>query len=331
MKNHFIMTTAFLSLAVALLAQCGSPSANKKNPQIQHNADTQQITQQQKLSTAYKEAPRSSSYTDDSVSITYYNETEDKARIGQIVNKYAQHTANPDLIIAIARELRGIPYVAKTLEVNKQEKLVINLSQLDCTTYVENVLAIYLCIKNGKTAFDDYAHYLRMVRYQNGEVSYPARQHYFTDWIYENTQKGFVQEIQSPNPPFTAIQALRIDFMSTHASLYPMLKNNPQMIERIAKTEQLLSGKKFSYIPKSAIHNTKLLRSSIHDGDIIAITTSKAGLDTSHIGIAVWHKDGLHMLNASQIHKKVVEEPMTLYQYMQKHPSQTGIRIVRIK
>ena len=52
MKNHFIMTTAFLSLAVALLAQCGSPSANKKNPQIQHNADTQQITQQQKLSTA---------------------------------------------------------------------------------------------------------------------------------------------------------------------------------------------------------------------------------------------------------------------------------------
>ena len=110
-----------------------------------------------------------------------------------------------------------------------------------------------------------------------------------------------------------------------------MLKDNPQMTERIAKTEQLLSGKKFSYIPKSAILNTKLLRSAIHDGDIIAITTSKAGLDTSHIGIAVWHKDGLHMLNASQIHKKVVEEPMTLYQYMQKHPSQTGIRIVRVK
>ena len=36
------------------------------------------------------------------------------------------------------------------------------------------------------------------------------------------------------------------------------------------------------------------------------------------------------MLNASQIHKKVVEEPMTLYRYMQKHPSQTGIRIVRV-
>ena len=328
MKNQNIMTTTFLSLAVALLAQCDNPSANNIKPQAQNNASKQQNSLQLKSKPAYED---SLSYGKSSVSITYNNKVKDRARIEQIMNKYAQQTADPALIIAIARELRGIPYVAKTLEVNKQEKLVVNLSQLDCTTYVENVLAIYLCIKNGKTSVDDYAHYLRMVRYQNGEVSYTARQHYFTDWIYENTQKGFVEEIQSPNPPFSATQTLRIDFMSTQASLYPMLKDNPQMIERIAKTEQLLSGKKFSYIPKSAIHNTKLLRSAIHDGDIIAITTSKAGLDTSHIGIAVWHKDGLHMLNASQIHKKVVEEPMTLYQYMQKHPSQTGIRIVRVK
>jgi len=27
----------------------------------------------------------------------------------------------------------------------------------------------------------------------------------------------------------------------------------------------------------------------------------------------------------------VVEEPMTLYEYMQKHPSQMGIRVVRLK
>lgn len=98
-----------------------------------------------------------------------------------------------------------------------------------------------------------------------------------------------------------------------------------------AQRERELSGRKYRYIPKASIRNTSLFRSTIKDGDIIAITTSKKGLDTSHIGIAVWHKDGLHMLNASQIHKKVVEEPMTLYQYMQRHPSQTGIRIIRMK
>ena len=73
------------------------------------------------------------------------------------------------------------------------------------------------------------------------------------------------------------------------------------------------------------------MRNAIQDGDIIAITTKKKGLDTSHIGFAIWHLDGLHFINASQIHKKVVEEPMTLYDYMQKHPSQKGIRIVRWK
>ena len=170
-----------------------------------------------------------------------------------------------------------------------------------------------------------------MIRYVGGIVSYPTRQHYFTEWIEENTKEGFVSEVKGQNPPFSAKQTLAIDFMSTHIDLYPMLKNNAEMRKPIADMERRLSGKIYRYIPKSKIKNTRLLRSTIHDGDIIAIITKKKGLDTSHIGIAVWHKDGLHMLNASQIHKKVVEEPMTLYQYMQKHPSQLGIRIVRIK
>ena len=73
------------------------------------------------------------------------------------------------------------------------------------------------------------------------------------------------------------------------------------------------------------------MRSAVRDGDIIAITCSKAGLDIAHLGFAVWRKDGLHLLNASQLHKRVVEEPMTLGQYLKKHPSHTGIRVVRIE
>lgn len=235
------------------------------------------------------------------------------------------------LILHIARKFLGTPYVAKTLETEGKERLVINARQLDCTTYVENTMAIYLCVSNGQTSYDNYKNQLRLLRYANGEVAYAARQHYFTQWIEENTKKGYVHELQSPTPPFTAVQLLRIDFMTTHVSLYPMLKDSPEDIKTIAQRERELSGRRYRYIPKTSIRNNSLFRSTIKDGDIIAITTSKKGLDTSHIGIAVWHKDGLHMLNASQIHKKVVEEPMTLYQYMQRHPSQTGIRIVRMK
>ena len=94
--------------------------------------------------------------------------------------------------------------------------------------------------------------------------------------------------------------------------------------------ERQVSGAQFRYIPKKLVGNKKLLRDAVRDGDIIAITCNKAGLDIAHLGFAVWKRDGLHLLNASQIHKKVVSEPMTLYRYLKKHPSHTGIRIIRI-
>ena len=60
------------------------------------------------------------------------------------------------------------------------------------------------------------------------------------------------------------------------------------------------------------------------------IITNKKGLDTTHIGLASWHADGLHLLNASSIHHRVIDEPMLLRTYMSKHPVQTGIRVCRV-
>ena len=85
------------------------------------------------------------------------------------------------------------------------------------------------------------------------------------------------------------------------------------------------------FIPKREVKNTQAMRQAVHDGDIIAITCSKPGLDIAHLGFAVWRADGLHLLNASSIHKKVVEEPMTLGQYLKKHASHTGIRVIKVK
>ena len=76
--------------------------------------------------------------------------------------------------------------------------------------------------------------------------------------------------------------------------------------------------------------DSRLFRNTIQNGDILVMITKKKGLDTTHIGIASWHQDGLHMLNASSIHKKVIDEPMLLRTYMMKHPSQIGIRVCRV-
>ena len=54
------------------------------------------------------------------------------------------------------------------------------------------------------------------------------------------------------------------------------------------------------------------------------------GLLLYAVGFAVWIKGRLHLLNASSLHKKVVLEPMTLWQYFKKHPSNIGIRVIRI-
>lgn len=254
----------------------------------------------------------------------------DSTRIVSLIAAARKQTTKAARILYLARQLKGVPYVAKTLEHNDKERLVVNLHELDCTTYVESVLAMYLCAQQPKATFQDYCRHLQSIRYLDGNVAYQSRLHYFSSWIDENTRQGRVSEITSPNPPFSRTQTPTINYMTTHSELYPMLVKNPGWIADIAKMERSLAGKRYRYIPKTAISNTSLLRRTIKDGDILAIVTKKKGLDTSHIGIAVWHKDGLHLLNASMIHKKVVEEPMTLRQYMQQHSTQIGIRVIRV-
>ncbi len=255
----------------------------------------------------------------------------DSATVVSLIAQAAKQPEGTNLMVYVARQFLGLPYVAKTLENNDRERLVVNLRQLDCTTFVENVLAIVRCVKQGKTSFSDFCRCLQEIRYIDGDVSYAHRLHYFSLWIEENTKMGFVGEIHRPSPPFTAVQALRINYMTTHADSYPMLVRDPEQTKEIAKMEQSINGRTYRYIPKETIANTALFRRTIHDGDIIAIVTRKSGLDTSHIGIAVWHEDGLHLLNASLVHKKVVEERRTLHDYMMRNRSQIGIRVVRVK
>lgn len=235
-----------------------------------------------------------------------------------------------DLMVLFGMKLCGLPYVAKTLEVNTKEHLIVNLRQLDCTTFVENTLALTLCMKHGKHTFADFCHFLRMIRYQKGEVAYTKRLHYFTQWIDDNTELGYVSEVPLKLKS-TAVRQLNIDYMSTHTSQYPMLDGDKQAIAEISKGEKVLTDRQFRYIPKAEILNTKLLRNTIHNGDIIAILTSKKGLDTSHIGIAVWKADGLHLLNASSLRHKVVLEPKLLRTYMMGQKSQIGIRVIRVR
>lgn len=230
-----------------------------------------------------------------------------------------------------AKKFLGRPYVGHTLDNNEYEKLVVNTRELDCTTFVETVVALSLCAKNKQYGFADYCQWLTKIRYARGRVAYTSRNHYFSTWIEENTKNGVACEIQAPDPPFSALQTVTANFMSTHVSAYAMLNRHREWLPAIAAQEKAITGKKYRYIPKNAVGATsKNLKEAVHDGDIIAIVTNKKGLEIAHLGIAIWKNDGLHMIDASSIAKKVIEESMTLSQYLQKHPSHMGIRIVRL-
>ncbi len=257
--------------------------------------------------------------------VTY--QRKDSITICRILEQSSRQTD----VLTLASHFLGVPYVAHTLEINADEQLVVNTRELDCTTFVETVTALKICVQQGKRSWNDYIQTLCSLRYRGGKIDgYPSRLHYFSDWIEDKTKMHLVSDIQSPNPPFSALQNIAVSYMSEHPKSYKALKAHPELVPIIRQQEQTLTGKKARYIPTANIRNTTLLRKCVKDGDIIAITCKKAGLDIAHLGFAVWRADGLHLLNASQIHRKVVMELMTLRYYMTKHPTFTGIRIVRI-
>lgn len=275
-------------------------------------------------------------------SLNVFGITYSKADSMKVVRLLKEGAAQPrgtNLMLYYGRRLEGVPYVAHTLEVNKTEQLVVNLRQLDCTTYVETVFALALTTRHGSIRWADFCRWLETIRYREGRVDgYTGRNHYFLWWVENNERKGLVSQPLKKfadakcgeTYPYAARQVINIDYMSAHPSLYKMLKGNTKDIAVIAGMEKESCGKVMMYIPaeKTGLSAEKL--KYIKNGDILAIATKKKGLDTTHIGIAVWGKDGkLHLLNASQIHKKVILEPMTMRQYMSKHPTQLGVWVIR--
>ena len=252
----------------------------------------------------------------------------------QLLSKARQQPKNTCWPLWFGRQLIRIPYVPHTLEDNPREThLIVNLRQLDCTTFTENVIALTLCAQAQIYTFAAFLENLETIRYFKHQTftGYPARLHYFSSWITDNQKSGIVREINTPNPPFTAIQRLEVNYMSAHPERYAALKADPSLIPDIRRAENMLTGQQAPYIPKAQLTNTPLLRQTIHNGDIIVIITNIAGLDTQHIGLAAWHHDGLHLLNASSIHHhQVVEEPITLRQYLYQHKTMPGIRILRL-
>jgi len=232
-----------------------------------------------------------------------------------------------EVIVKIGKSFTGTDYEAHTLEVNDEEKLVINLSGLDCNTFVENVLVLSRCIKQGKTSFDDFRDELTLIRYRDGKINqYPSRLHYFTDWIFNNEEKGIVKNITEEigGKKFE----LNLSFMYSHPDYYKHLKVNPGFIPIIKKQEEEINKREYYFIPQEKIAE---IEGEIESGDLLAFTSTIKGLDVNHVGIAVRMDDyRIHILHAPNVGLKVQISKLPLAEYVNKIEKDSGVIVVRV-
>lgn len=252
---------------------------------------------------------------------------EDMAIFDRFLTKMEpqKHLPTDQLIIETASFFLGTPYVAATLE-KEPERLVVNLREMDCATFVDNVIALSRMLKSMDHSFESFCLQLQSIRYRNEEIAdYTDRLHYTSDWLYVNDQQRIIKDINKEigGSPL----CLKLDFMSTHPESYKQLKSNPEFVKKMAAIEKEINNRSFYYIPKQAISTCA---PRMQNGDIVCFTTAIKGLDTSHMGIITRVDDKLTFIHASSLAKKVIVNEESLLEYIQKGKNNTGIMLARV-
>jgi len=237
-----------------------------------------------------------------------------------------------DAMAALGRTFVGTDYVPQTLEVEGPEALVINFRGLDCVTFVENVFALSRFVRAyGPEVIADrpaaeaaYAALLSEIRYRDGVIDgYPSRLHYFTDWIGDNARRGLVRDM---TPELGGVRDDEpIDFMTTHTDAYRQL-SNPTNVAMVRASEEALNARGRSYLPEQRIEGAA---ARIRDGDIIAATSTVAGLDVAHTGLALWVDGTLRLMHAPLVGDSVQISEIPLAARIQGIAGQDGIIVAR--
>jgi hypothetical protein len=251
---------------------------------------------------------------------------EDQVIFEKVVSSLStrQEATIGELVVESGKFFLETPYVAHTLETG-EEQMVINLRELDCTTFAENCLALSRTLQSKNHTFEHFVHELQYIRYRNGVMSgYPSRLHYFCDWIYNNQQKNVVRDV-SEEIAHTPLSK-PINFMSTHPEEYMQLKKDPMLVEILAQQEEQITARNMYYIPEEKIAQVEHL---LQDGDIAGITTGIEGIAIMHVVILVRVDNHIHLLHASSAAGEVVISEGTLEDYLLGSKSATGIVVAR--
>lgn len=261
--------------------------------------------------------------------VEFANEKSDTARITSMLREVsAARPASPgDAVVAFGMKFIDVPYKGGTLE-GTPEKLRINIDSVDCTTFVEMMMALAMTVDQRRLTWRDFALNLQGLRYRGGEVNgYPSRLHYICDWAIDNVHRGNFTDVTTRFPRYSYI-IKTIDFMSANADRYPALADSVSLAG-IRNVEIGYRGHKFPYL-KSGDTSSKDIMAEFRNGDIVAFTTKIKNLDVTHMGVIVMKDGQPYLLHASSSASKVVLSDKPLAAFLKRNPNMTGVRVFRL-
>lgn len=226
------------------------------------------------------------------------------------------------------------------------------LDALDCTTYLETVMAIALGHDQ-----PGFLQKLFAIRYENARVSYTTRNHFpEVDWIANNVRVGFLRDVTTELFPELARNTTLVISKSkwyaakTANDIEPKDRELAER-ERLAAELRALAGNypdepaTIAYLPMQSFFvknpangelepNLEVLRKIPHTAvfNIVREGWAPGGhsLAISHQGFVVQKADGTYMRHAST-NKRVMEDRLDLYfKRFLDSPTIRGINLLQV-
>ena len=233
---------------------------------------------------------------------------------------------------AVGRALVGTRYKSYTLEIDDRiEAASANFNGMDCWTFFEIALGFARMLDEPAEEWTPgrLLHYIELDRYRGGECTgdYLSRLHYLEDWLFDNDQRGLVddltRELGGVSVPHSARE------MSAGWRHYRYLKANRRLLRPLAQMEARVSSHRLYMIPESRVAG---IESKLRDGDIIGIVSRERGglYSTSHVGLAVRANGALHFMHASSpgnYGSVLIDARLSSYLY--RYRSNAGILVAR--
>ena len=196
------------------------------------------------------------------------------------------------------------PYKQATLVGGGQtdERLVINLAEVDCFTFLDYVEAL-----RRSSTFHDFVDNVKEVRYRSGVLGYATRNHFFTDWIERNA--FYVADITG-----------EIGREAVHTIKKQLNKKEDEtaFVHGLPPVERAIT-----YLPVNALFGAL---DQLRSGDYLGVYSPFEGLDVSHTGIVIENQGSLVLRHASSQEgaRQVIDQD--LMNYLKNKP---GIIILR--